>query len=189
MKPGQLSQSLTGATDTWLFNSTNLLSHSSPQICVKVLEAVVKLFRTSPPTWDLFLQVNLTSRIGIPVLTNAFGMMPTFLSKTFLSFQGGMIQMRASTRCQLAGMISARESKQDICSWHIKSLKCIGFFFQMVTTTDTSKAFYIIALTVFNPLLAFISIEIYIFNLVRFPRYLPSSNFYYEDSYYILQSL
>ena len=188
MKPGQLSQSLTGATDTWLFNSTNLLSHSS-QICVKVLEAVVKLFRTSPPTWDLFLQVNLTSGIKIPVLINALGMMSTFLSKTFLSFQGGMIQMRASTRCQLAGMISARESKQDICSWHIKSLKCIGFFFQMVTTTDTSKAFYIIALTVFNPLLAFISIEIYIFNLVRFPRYLPSSTVYYEDSYFILQSL
>ena len=42
-------------------------------------------------------------------------------------------------------------------------------FFKIVTTTDTSKAFYIIAFTVFNPLLAFISIEIYIFNLVRFP--------------------
>merc|ERR1711963_614361 len=55
-------------------------------------------------------------------------MMPTFLSKTFLFLQGGMIQMRASTRCQLDGMISARESKQDICSWHIKSLKCRGFF-------------------------------------------------------------
>merc|ERR1711963_614362 len=108
-------------------------------------------------------------------------MMPTFLSKTFLSFQGGMIQMRASTKCQLAGMISARESKQDICSWHIKSIICRGLFFQMVTTTDTSKAFYIIAFTVFNPLLAFISIEIYIFNLVRFPLYLLSSNVCYED--------
>ena len=71
--------------------------------------------------------------------------------------------MRASTRCQLVGMISARESNK------------------FTDTTDTSKAFYIIAFTVFNPLLAFISIEIYIFNLVRFPLYLPSSNVYYED--------
>ena len=71
--------------------------------------------------------------------------------------------MRASTRCQLVGMISARESNK------------------FTDTTDTSKAFYIIAFTVFNPLLALISIEIYIFNLVRFPLYLPSSNVYYED--------